>query len=122
MSKNNKPQPVRPQRAPRLIGSETAPVLYFDGSHIFGTMHGSIIQADIGVTITVPLDDGVNVRTEIKVVAQMRGTEKAWKSLFDSVLGGKKLLQEERERMRNAKKPEPARSVPEVPQETDKAA
>jgi hypothetical protein len=124
MSKNRprpQPQPPKAQRGPRMANAENCPVIYFDGCPNFGQIHSSIIQADIGVTVGIPQPDG-SVEIVIKTVAQLRGTEKAWKSLFDGVLGGKNLILENRARAKaSAEKPKPSKPA-QTPQEDELAA
>ncbi len=105
MSKNRprpQPQPQPQRRGPRIVRAENCPVIYFDGCPNFGQIHGNIIQADIGVTIGIPQPDG-SVETVIKTQVQLRATEKAWKSLYDGVLGAKNMILDQRQRERAAR-------------------
>lgn len=114
MSKNRprpQPQPQKSEDGPRIVNAEFCPVIYFDGNQNFGQIHGSIIQADVGVTIGVPQRDGT-IETIIKVAAQMRATEQAWKSLFDGVLGGKNMILENRARAKKAREKTAPQAAP----------
>jgi hypothetical protein len=79
-------QQQKPQTMPSAHGSDTAPVIFFDGPVAYG-LAGSVGRVELAVTCTIPvMDKGkADVRQRVLVTCHLRGSLDAMAQLADTI-------------------------------------
>lgn len=83
------PKKEREERKPLTVlahGSDTAPLLYFDGAVAYGIM-GPIVQIELAATVRIPVSENgkESIRSRTIVVGHLRGSHEAMALLGDAI-------------------------------------
>lgn len=65
------PMPAAPKSGQTISGSDTAPIVYFDGVIACG-LHNGIVQLELAANELIPIDGKDSVRTKVVVTAHIR--------------------------------------------------
>lgn len=86
MSVSNKPLASKVPQAPAVYGSDSAPIIYFDGFVALGNRDG-VMQIELAANHLVPvsLEAGDKVRTKVVITAHLRCSMGAGMALMEAL-------------------------------------